>query len=68
MASQFYASLVSQAAATLVYNLSRLEYARRFETSAHVARWAFKVDSARKKFEAAQRACVVDAVGVSVTS
>ena len=52
----FYELLINQAAATLKYNLARLDYARKYETTAHAAKWESRVMSAADAFDFAQRA------------
>ena len=52
----FYELLINQAAATLKYNLARLDYARKYETTAHAAKWESRVMSAVVAFDFAQRA------------
>jgi hypothetical protein len=61
----FYELLINQAAATLKYNLARLDYARKYETSAHVLKWTLRVDEAREQFTAANAACLANATGTA---
>ena len=42
-----------------------MEYARKYESSAHVVKWAFRVDEAAKQFAAAQKAALTHVFTVS---
>ena len=59
----FYESLINFSASKLTHALARLAYARKYETSAHVAKWELRVDEAREQLEASNAACLANAVG-----
>jgi len=61
----FTESLINYSASKLNHALSRLEYARKYESSAHVVKWAFRVDEAAKQFAAAQKAALTHVFTVS---
>lgn len=56
----FYEALINLSASKLSHALARLDYARKYETSVHVFKWAMRVDEARKQFEAANAACLAN--------
>lgn len=64
----FTAYEVAQKGLALAYALERLDHARKHETRVAAVRWMFRVDAARRAFEKAQRAVVIDAVGELVAS
>lgn len=61
----FHEALINFSASKLQHALARLDYARKYETSVHVLKWAMRVDEARKQFEAANAACLANATGAA---
>ena len=60
-----YEALINYSASKLNHALSRLEYARKYETPVHILKWSFRVEEAAKQFAAAQKAALTHVFTVS---